>query len=701
MIPQISLVMGPCAGGAVYSPAMTDFILMVEGSSYMFITGPDVVKTVTGEEVTFEELGGATTHATKSGVAHLTAPDEESALEDARYLLSFLPQSNAHPTPFDEPTDPVDREAPELDGLIPDEPTKPYDMKAVIEAVVDDGEFFELQPLFAENIVTGFARLGGYSVGIVGNQPKALAGVLDIASSEKAARFVRTCDAFNIPLVTFVDVPGFLPGTEQEWGGIIRHGAKLLYAYCEATVPKLTVITRKAYGGAYDVMSSKHVRADFNFAWPTAEVAVMGPDGAVNIIFRNELAEADDPEARRAELIADYKERFANPYAAAERGYVDDVIEPRRTRPVLIDALRTRDHEARAAAAAQARQHPAVADYSTRAIDVSTPSVQSTLTWSPTWKSPSFGEPSPREQARSCSALCTVSDVSPRRVIVPIAPVSVCVVGGAGGFGGSGCRGGSTGFTTGGGRDGRDRGQHAVRARDADVVADLRVAPSDGEDAVDRAGQVAVAVVERDRRVGERGDRAAERDRLALAVGARRRREVADAGEHEPVAPRTRRHAMATRSPARVAVERGRVLAQRARHLRAVRLHGDRLRRDRDDRAAAQHDRCRRSRAARRSAKEGRALPQRRRESWRQRVRRAAASSSPQRVVFSVRATRDGRTAAPASSAPSTVDERVHDLGIELRRRAALDLADGLCLRHRAPVAGGSTSSRRTRRRRR
>jgi propionyl-CoA carboxylase beta chain len=320
---------------------MTDFILMVEGSSYMFITGPDVVKTVTGEEVTQEELGGALAHATKSGVAHLTAASEEAALEDARYLLSFLPQNNASPAPYDIPSDPVDRESPELDELVPDEPTKPYDIKRVINAVVDEGEFLEIQPLFAENIVCGFARLGGYSVGIVGNQPKALAGVLDIGSSEKAARFVRTCDAYNIPLVTFVDVPGFLPGTEQEWGGIIRHGAKLLYAYCEATVPKLTVITRKAYGGAYDVMSSKHVRADFNFAWPTAEVAVMGPEGAVNIIFRNELAEADDPETRRAELIADYRERFANPYSAAERGYVDDVIQPRRTRPVLIDALRT------------------------------------------------------------------------------------------------------------------------------------------------------------------------------------------------------------------------------------------------------------------------------------------------------------------------------------------------------------------------
>jgi propionyl-CoA carboxylase beta chain len=341
VIPQISLVMGPCAGGAVYSPAITDFVLMVEGASYMFITGPDVVKTVTGEEVTFEELGGAVTHATKSGVAHLTAPDEAAALDDARYLLSFLPQNNTEPTPFDAPSDPVDREAPELDALIPDEPAKPYDIKSVIDAVVDDGEFLETQPLYADNIVTGFARLGGYSIGVVGNQPKSLAGVLDIAASEKAARFVRTCDAFNIPIVTFVDVPGFLPGTAQEWGGVIRHGAKLLYAYAEATVPKLTVITRKAYGGAYDVMSSKHIRADFNFAWPTAEVAVMGPEGAVNIVFRRELAEGDDTEARRAELIADYKERFANPYAAAERGYVDDVIEPRRTRPVLISALET------------------------------------------------------------------------------------------------------------------------------------------------------------------------------------------------------------------------------------------------------------------------------------------------------------------------------------------------------------------------
>jgi len=335
VIPQISLVMGPCAGGAVYSPAMTDFIFMVEGSSYMFITGPDVVRTVTGEDVTFEELGGAATHAAKSGVAQFTSPDEASCLEDARYLLSFLPQNNNERAPFAPPTDPVEREDPELDTLVPDNPNKPYDMHDVIQRVVDDGEFLEVHERWAENIVCGFARLGGHSVGVVGNQPRSLAGVLDIESSEKAARFVRTCDAFNVPLVTFVDVPGFLPGTSQEWGGIIRHGAKLLYAYCEATVPKLTVITRKAYGGAYDVMSSKHVRADFNFAWPTAEVAVMGPEGAVNIIYR------DRPEEERAALIADYKERFANPYTAAERGYVDDVIEPRRTRPVLVDALET------------------------------------------------------------------------------------------------------------------------------------------------------------------------------------------------------------------------------------------------------------------------------------------------------------------------------------------------------------------------
>jgi propionyl-CoA carboxylase beta chain len=341
VVPQISLVMGPCAGGAVYSPAMTDFVFMVEDSSYMFITGPDVVKTVTGEEVTFEELGGAATHATKSGVAHFSSRGEEACLEDARYLLSFLPQNNLEPPPFSPPSDPAEREEAALDTLLPDDPAKPYDIKRVIELVVDAGEYLEVHERYAENIVCCLARLGGHPVGVVGNQPRTLAGVLDIDSSVKAARFVRTCDAFNIPLVTFVDVPGFLPGTAQEWGGIIRHGAKLLYAYCEATVPKLAVITRKAYGGAYDVMSSKHIRADFNFAWPTAEVAVMGPEGAVNIVFRHELEAAEDPEARRVELIREYRERFANPLSAAERGYVDDVIEPRRTRAVLISALET------------------------------------------------------------------------------------------------------------------------------------------------------------------------------------------------------------------------------------------------------------------------------------------------------------------------------------------------------------------------
>jgi propionyl-CoA carboxylase beta chain len=320
---------------------MTDFVFMVEGSSYMFITGPDVVKTVTGEEVTFEELGGAATHASKSGVAHFISPSEEACLEDARYLLSFLPQNNLEPAPFADFSDPSDREEAELDSLVPDDPAKPYDIKRAIELVVDDGDYLEVHERYAENIVCCFARLGGHPVGVIGNQPRSLAGVLDIDSSVKAGRFVRTCDAFNVPLVTFVDVPGFLPGTAQEWGGIIRHGAKLLYAYSEATVPKLAVITRKAYGGAYDVMSSKHIRADFNFAWPTAEVAVMGPEGAVNIVYRRELEETEDPEARRAELIEEYRERFANPIVAAERGYVDDVIEPRRTRPVLIEALET------------------------------------------------------------------------------------------------------------------------------------------------------------------------------------------------------------------------------------------------------------------------------------------------------------------------------------------------------------------------
>src|SRR5687767_3992770 len=341
VVPQLSLVMGPCAGGAVYSPAITDFVLMTEGSSYMFITGPDVVKTVTGEEVSFEELGGAATHAAKSGVAHFMSPDEEACLEDARYLLSFLPQNNLDPPPFHEPSDPADREDAELDTLIPDNPNKPYDIKDVVRRVVDEGEFMEVHERFAENIVCGFARLGGHPIGVVGNQPHALAGVLDINSSVKAARFVRTCDAFNIPLVTFVDVPGFLPGTAQEWGGIIRHGAKLLYAYSEATVPKLAVITRKAYGGAYDVMSPKHIRADFNFAWPTAEIAVMGPEGAVNIIHRRDISTSPTPDERRQKLIDDYKARFANPYTAAERGYIDDVLIPHETRPKLISALET------------------------------------------------------------------------------------------------------------------------------------------------------------------------------------------------------------------------------------------------------------------------------------------------------------------------------------------------------------------------
>jgi propionyl-CoA carboxylase beta chain len=341
VVPQLSLIMGPCAGGAVYSPAITDFVLMVEGTSYMFITGPDVVKAVTGEDVSFEELGGAAVHAAKSGVAQFIAPDDESCLEDARYLLSFLPPNNLESPPYAAPSDPVEREDAELDTVVPDNPNKPYDVRQVVQRVVDDGEFLEVHERYAENLVCGFARLGGHAVGVVGNQPHSLAGVLDSDASVKGARFVRTCDAFNVPLVTFVDVPGFLPGTAQEWGGIIRHGAKLLYAYAEATVPKLAVITRKAYGGAYDVMSSKHIRADFNFAWPTAEVAVMGPEGAVNIVFRRELGDADDPEERRAELIADYRERFANPYVAAERGYVDDVIEPRRTRPVLVSALET------------------------------------------------------------------------------------------------------------------------------------------------------------------------------------------------------------------------------------------------------------------------------------------------------------------------------------------------------------------------
>jgi propionyl-CoA carboxylase beta chain len=343
VIPQISLVMGPCAGGAVYSPAMTDFIFMVKETSHMFITGPDVIKTVTGEEVEFEELGGAMTHNTKSGVAHFASEDEEACLEDARFLMSFLPQNNLELPPRMDSGDPPDRMDEDLATIVPENPNKPYDMRDVVSRIVDDGDFFEVQEHFAKNIVVGFSRLGGRPVGVVGNQPSHMAGVLDIDASEKAARFVRFCDAFNVPLVTLCDVPGFLPGTSQEWGGIIRHGAKLLYAFTEATVPKLTVVTRKAYGGAYDVMSSKHMLADFNFAWPQAEVAVMGPEGAVNIIYRRDIAGSPTPEERRQKLMDDYKARFANPYSAAERGYIDDVIEPGQTRPKLIRALETLD----------------------------------------------------------------------------------------------------------------------------------------------------------------------------------------------------------------------------------------------------------------------------------------------------------------------------------------------------------------------
>jgi acetyl-CoA carboxylase carboxyltransferase component len=340
VVPQISLIAGPCAGGAVYSPAITDFIFMVDKISQMFITGPEIIKTVTGEEVTFEELGGALTHNQKSGVAHFLCADEDDAFEQIRHLLSFLPQNNVDDPPAGQSSDDPLRVDPGMIDLIPPSPNMPYDMTDIIHRVVDDGDFFEVQALYGGSLVVGFARLDGVSVGIVANQPKVLAGVLDIASSTKGARFVRFCDAFNIPLVTFVDVPGFLPGTNQEFGGIIKHGAKLLYAFAEATVPKLTVITRKAYGGAYDVMCSKHIRADFNVAWPTAEIAVMGPQGAVKIIHREEIANAADPAARTDELVNEYVERFANPYVAAERGYIDDVIDPARTRPVLIDALR-------------------------------------------------------------------------------------------------------------------------------------------------------------------------------------------------------------------------------------------------------------------------------------------------------------------------------------------------------------------------
>jgi len=339
VVPQISAIMGPCAGGAVYSPAITDFIFMVDKSSYMFITGPDVIKTVTHEEVTKEQLGGAMSHNTKSGVAHFACEDDADCLRQIRDLLSFLPANNHEDPPLRECQDPLDREDAELDELVPRDPMKPYDMRRIIDTVVDDNDFFQVQEHYAKNIVVGFARLGGQPVGIVANQPMVLAGCLDIDASIKAGRFVRFCDCFNLPIVTFVDVPGFLPGTDQEYGGIIKHGAKLLYAYCEATVPKVTVITRKAYGGAYDVMSSKHIRGDINVAYPTAEIAVMGPDGAVNIVYRKEIEEAEDQAAAKDAFVAEYRAKFANPFKAAELGFIDEVIYPRMTRQRLIRSL--------------------------------------------------------------------------------------------------------------------------------------------------------------------------------------------------------------------------------------------------------------------------------------------------------------------------------------------------------------------------
>jgi len=341
VIPQISAILGPCAGGAVYSPAITDFTYMVRGSSYMFVTGPNVVKTVTHEDVTMEQLGGATTHAATSGVAHLAHDSEAECLQAIRDLFRFIPSNNLDDPPRGTGADPNDRRDEALLEVVPDNPNKPYDMHDVLRRVVDDGEFYEIQPEYAANIICGFAHLGAFSVGIVANQPAVLAGVLDIAASLKAARFIRFCDAFNIPVVTFEDVPGFLPGVAQEHGGIIKHGAKLLYAYCEATVPKLTVITRKAYGGAYDVMSSKHIRGDFNVAWPTAEIAVMGPKGAVEILFRKDITASDDPAKATDEKIQEYRDKFAHPYIAAGRGYLDDIIDPRDTRPRLIEALST------------------------------------------------------------------------------------------------------------------------------------------------------------------------------------------------------------------------------------------------------------------------------------------------------------------------------------------------------------------------
>ncbi len=339
VIPQISAIMGPCAGGAVYSPAITDWIAMVENTSYMYVTGPSVVKTVTHEEIDHESLGGARTHNATSGVAHFMCEDDARCLAVIRDLLSYLPSNNVEDPPRRASTDPADREDASLDTIVPTDPQRPYDILDVVKRVVDDGAFLEVHKEYARNIVTGFARLDGRPVGIVANQPAHLAGTLDIAASLKGARFVRACDCFNVPIITFVDVPGFLPGTQQEFGGIIKHGAKLLYAYCEATVPKLTVITRKAYGGAYDVMSSKHIRGDANYAWPSAEIAVMGPKGAVEIIFKREIEAAKDPVAEEDRLIREYTEKFANPYSAAEYGYLDDVIEPRATRPRLIRAL--------------------------------------------------------------------------------------------------------------------------------------------------------------------------------------------------------------------------------------------------------------------------------------------------------------------------------------------------------------------------
>jgi propionyl-CoA carboxylase beta chain len=339
VIPQISAIMGPCAGGAVYSPALTDFIIMVKETSHMFITGPDVIRAVLGQEVTFEDLGGALVHSQTSGVAHFIAENEEECIAIIKRLLSFLPSNNMEDPPVVETGDDPNRTDEHLAEIVPDDPDKPYDVKEIIQSVVDNGDFMEVQPLWAPNIVIGFARLNGRTVGIVANQPRFFAGALDINSSTKAGRFVRFCDAFNIPIVTFVDVPGFLPGIDQEHGGIIRHGSKLLYAYCEATVPKITVILRKAYGGAYDVMGSKHSGGDVNLAWPTAEIAVMGPQGAINIIFRKEIAKAKDPEQMRKKLTMEYREKFANPYIAAEKGYIDDVIEPAETRPKLITAL--------------------------------------------------------------------------------------------------------------------------------------------------------------------------------------------------------------------------------------------------------------------------------------------------------------------------------------------------------------------------